>query len=228
MTQGYRNRRRMAGLAVVAGAGLVAMSTVVAGQVLPAAPVGVKAPAENRLQASASVQAEAPAVNQADVDFMSGMIPHHAQAVIMTGWAATRASREDLKVLCERMLIGQRDEIKTMQLWLSDRGLPVPSATDTRHRMVMNGMEHEMLMPGMLTDEEMKALEAARGAEWDRLFLVGMIKHHQGAVKMVDDLFESYGGAQDETVFRLASDIYADQQIEIERMQLMLSGGGLP
>jgi uncharacterized protein (DUF305 family) len=90
--------------------------------------------------------------------------------------------------------------------------------------MKMNGVEHDMLMPGMLTPEEMEQLDKARGAEWDRLFLVGMIKHHEGAVKMVDDLFASYGALQDDDVYKFASDIYADQSIEIERMQKMLAG----
>jgi hypothetical protein len=106
--------------------------------------------------------------------------------------------------------------------WLGDRGLEVPDATSTRHKMKMGGTVHEMLMPGMLTDEEMAALDKARGPEFDRLFLEGMIKHHQGAIDMVDVLFKSYGAAQDETIFKFASDVYADQGIEIERMREML------
>src|SRR5262245_57339025 len=163
-----------------------------------------------------------PGVNKADVDFMSGMIPHHAQAVVMAGWAASHGAREDVRVLCERIVVGQGDEILLMQTWLSDRGLPVPDAKSTRHKMVMNGMEHEMLMPGMLTDEEMAALDKARGPEFDRLFLLGMIKHHQGAIDMVDVLLKSYGAAQDETVYKFASDVYADQSIEIDKMHEML------
>ena len=169
-----------------------------------------------------------PAVNRADIDFMAGMIPHHAQAVLIAGWAASHGARQDVRILCERQVVAQRDEIKIMQTWLADRGLAVPAADATHHRMVMGGVEHDMLMPGMLTDAELKQLDQARGPEWDRLFLTFMIKHHRGALEMVDDLFESYGAAQDETVFRLASDIYADQLAEIERMQLMLSGGGQP
>jgi len=158
----------------------------------------------------------------ADVDFMSGMIPHHAQAVVMAGWAPTHGARQDVAILCERIVVGQRDEIAMMQAWLRDRGLEVPDATSTRHKMKMNGMEHEMLMPGMLTDEEMAALDRARGPEFDRLFLEGMIKHHQGAIDMVDVLFKSYGAAQDETVFKFANDVYADQGIEIAKMHEML------
>jgi uncharacterized protein (DUF305 family) len=158
----------------------------------------------------------------ADVEFMSGMIPHHAQAVIMAGWAPTHGARKDVAILCERILVGQRDEIAMMQTWLADRGQPVPEATSTRHRMKMNGVEHDMLMPGMMTDEEMAALDRARGPEFDRLFLTGMIKHHQGAIDMVDVLFKSYGAAQDETIYKFASDVYADQSIEIDRMHEML------
>jgi uncharacterized protein (DUF305 family) len=158
----------------------------------------------------------------ADVEFMSGMIPHHAQAVIMAGWASTRGARKDVAVLCERIVVGQGDEIAMMQQWLRDRGQVVPDATSTRHKMKMNGMEHEMLMPGMMTDEQMAALDKARGPEFDRLFLEGMIRHHQGAIDMVDALFKSHGAAQDETIFRFASDVYADQSTEIARMQKML------
>ena len=160
--------------------------------------------------------------SDADVEFMSGMIPHHAQAVVMAGWAPAHGARPDVAVLCERIVVGQRDEILTMQTWLGDRGLPVPDATSMRHKMTMNGVTHEMLMPGMLTDEEMAALDRARGPEFDRLFLLGMIKHHQGAIDMVDVLFKSYGAAQDETVFKFASDVYADQSTEIRVMNEML------
>jgi uncharacterized protein (DUF305 family) len=163
--------------------------------------------------------------SEADVDFMSGMIPHHAQAVKMAAWAPTHGARPDVKILCERILVGQRDEIAFMRNWLRDRAQTVPPADATHHKMKMNGMEHDMLMPGMLTPEEMAALDKARGPEWDRLFLEGMIRHHEGAIKMVDDLFASHGALQDEDVYKFASDIYADQTTEIERMQKMLAAG---
>ncbi len=166
--------------------------------------------------------------SDADVDFMSGMIPHHAQAVIMAGWAPSHGARKDVAILCERIVVAQRDEIAMMQNWLRDRGLQVPDATSTHHKMKMDGVEHDMLMPGMLTDEEMAALDRARGPEFDRLFLIGMIKHHQGAIDMVDVLFKSYGAAQDEMVFKFASDVNADQSIEIDRMNQMLESGGPP
>jgi uncharacterized protein (DUF305 family) len=165
--------------------------------------------------------------SDADVEFMSGMIPHHAQAVIMAGWAPSHGAREDVAILCERIVVAQRDEIFTMQSWLGDRDQPVPDATSTRHKMKMNGVEHEMLMAGMLTDEEMAELDRARGPEFDRLFLNGMIRHHQGAIDMVDVLFKSYGSAQDEVVFKFASDVYADQSIEIDRMTKMLEAGSV-
>ena len=164
--------------------------------------------------------------SDADIEFMSGMIPHHAQAVLIAGWAKSHGARPDIAVLCERQVIAQRDEITFMRNWLRDRGQPVPAPDATHHRMKMNGVEHDMLMPGMLSPDELAQLDKVRGPEWDRLFLVSMIKHHQGALKMVDDLFGSYGAMQDDDVYTLASDIHADQTIEIERMQKLLEGLG--
>jgi uncharacterized protein (DUF305 family) len=164
--------------------------------------------------------------SDADIAFMTGMIPHHAQAVIMAGWAQSHGARSDVAILCARIVIGQADEIRSMQQWLSDRGQPVPDATSTRMKMKMNGVEHDMLMPGMLTDEEMAELDKAGGPEFDRLFLLGMIKHHQGAIDMVNDLFKAYGAAQDDTIYKFASDVFADQSIEIEVMYKMLASGG--
>jgi uncharacterized protein (DUF305 family) len=162
---------------------------------------------------------------QGDIDFMAGMIPHHAQAVLIAGWAGSHGARPDIRVLCERMVVGQRDEIATMRNWLRDRGEVVPDANATHHRMRMSGgVEHDMLMPGMLTPEQLAELDKARGPDWDRLFLTFMIGHHEGAIKMVDDLFASYGALQDDDVYKLASDMYADQTTEIERMQKMLAG----
>jgi uncharacterized protein (DUF305 family) len=160
--------------------------------------------------------------SDADINFLTGMIPHHAQAVIMSAWAPTHGARRDLAILCERILVGQADEIVWMQDWLRDRDQPVPDGKSTRMRMKMNGMEHDMLMPGMLSDEEMAELDKARGPEFDRLFLLGMMKHHQGAVDMVNDLFKAYGAAQDDTLYKFASDVFADQSVEIEVMRKML------
>jgi uncharacterized protein (DUF305 family) len=163
---------------------------------------------------------------QADVDFMQGMIPHHAQAVLMAGWAPSHGASPEVGLLCRRIVVAQTDEIGLMQRWLADKGATVPPADATHHTMVMEGgMSHEMLMPGMLTDAQLAQLDAARGAEFDRLFLTFMIMHHEGALSMVDTLFNSYGAAQDGFMFKFASDIFADQMAEIERMHLMLAGG---
>jgi uncharacterized protein (DUF305 family) len=204
-----------------------ALAAACAGSPKPAAaPAGAQAATEPAgLHATPAGLGQFP-YSDADVEFMSGMIAHHAQAVIMAGWAPTHGARKDVAILCERIVVAQRDEIVMMQNWLRDRGQTVPDATSTRHKMKMDGMEHEMLMPGMLTDEEMAALDRARGPEFDRLFLKGMIKHHQGAIDMVNTLFNSYGAAQDETVFKFANDVYADQSIEIDRMTEMLESGG--
>ncbi|HEX2080883.1 MAG TPA: DUF305 domain-containing protein [Longimicrobium sp.] len=153
---------------------------------------------------------------QADVEFMSSMIGHHAQAVEMARLAPERAQSESVKTLAARIISAQVDEIATMQQWLRDRGQPVPEPHPTSHGM------HEM-MPGMLTPEQFAQLEAARGPEFDRLFLTLMIQHHRGAVAMVERLFGSYGAGQDEAVFKFASDVNVDQATEIARMQRMLA-----
>jgi uncharacterized protein (DUF305 family) len=162
-------------------------------------------------------------IMRADVDFVTDMISHHAQAVVMASWAPERAASRAVKVLCARIINAQTDEIVIFQQWLKDQGQPVPEAKPMPTKMMMGGVEHEMMMPGMLTDAQMQELERSSGVEFDRNFLTFMIQHHQGAVTMVDQLFGSPGAAQDEMVFKFASDIYADQTTEIERMQLMLS-----
>lgn len=159
----------------------------------------------------------------ADTHFMTGMIPHHAQAVLIAGWAPSHGASDAVQRLCERIVVAQRDEIATMQAWLRDRGEPVPAADATHMTMVMDGVEHAMLMPGMLTDEELAQLDRARGTEFDRLFLTYMIRHHEGALTMVDQLMASPGAAQDDVVFKFVSDVFADQSTEIDRMQKMLA-----
>ncbi|HEV8447286.1 MAG TPA: DUF305 domain-containing protein [Gemmatimonadaceae bacterium] len=158
-----------------------------------------------------------------DIDFMRGMIAHHAQALVMAGWARTHGAGPSVQTLCDRITNAQRDEINIMQMWLRDRGQPVPEAKPVPMKMTMDGVEHEMLMPGMLTDEQLKQLDAARGPEFDKLFLRFMIQHHQGAVSMVDDLLKHDGAAQDELVFKLTNDIHVDQTTEIARMRRMLT-----
>ncbi|NUS48483.1 MAG: DUF305 domain-containing protein [Gemmatimonadaceae bacterium] len=158
-----------------------------------------------------------------DVQFMSHMIGHHAQALVMAGWAPTHGANAEVQRLAARIINAQTDEINIMQTWLRDRRQPVPEAKSGPMKMVMNGMEHEMLMPGMLTDEQMKELDQARGKDFDKLFLRYMIQHHRGAVSMVNDLFGTPGAAQDETVFKFANDVQVDQSTEINRMQKMLA-----
>ena len=159
----------------------------------------------------------------ADVRFMSHMIGHHAQAIVMAGWAPTHGASPSVRTLAERIINAQQDEITTMQQWLRDRRQPVPEARPGAMKMTMGGMEHEMLMPGMLTETQMKELDAASGTEFDRKFLTYMIQHHRGAVAMVKELFGTPGAAQDETVFKFASDVNVDQTTEIARMERMLA-----
>ena len=158
----------------------------------------------------------------ADVHFMSGMIGHHSQAIVMAGWAPSHGASPSVHTLSDRIINAQRDETATMQQWLRDRQQPVPETSAKGMKMVMDGVEHEMLMPGMLTEAQMKQLDAARGKEFDRLFLTFMIQHHKGAVQMVKELFDSYGAEQDDLVFKFASDVNVDQTTEIARMEKML------
>lgn len=159
---------------------------------------------------------------RADIDFMSGMISHHAQAIKMASWAPTHGASQALVRMAERIVVGQADEIELMQSWLRDRLQPVPEADPAGMRMKMGDMEHVMLMPGMLSEQQMKELDAARGVEFDRLFLTFMIQHHRGAIAMVRTLFGSRGAGQDETVFKFANEVEIDQTEEIARMQQML------
>ncbi len=153
---------------------------------------------------------------------MTGMISHHAQAIVMARWAPTHGAGPAVRTLCARILNAQTDEIRTMQNWLRDRLQPVPPAKPMPMMMMVDGKEQMALMPGMLSDAEMQELDAARGAEFDRIFLKGMIKHHTGALTMVKELFATNGAAQDELTFKLANDIQVDQATEIKRMQQML------
>jgi uncharacterized protein (DUF305 family) len=163
------------------------------------------------------------AYTAADIQFMDGMISHHAQALLMAGWAVSHGASPSVLTLTSRITNAQQDEIAGMQKWLRDRHQPVPEANPHGMTMKMDGMDHTMLMPGMLTEAQLKQLDEARGKDFDRLFLTFMIQHHQGAVTMVTNLFDTYGAAQDISVFKLASDISADQTTEIERMQKMLA-----
>jgi uncharacterized protein (DUF305 family) len=160
---------------------------------------------------------------EADVYFMAGMIPHHAQAVVMAKMAPSRAEMREVKLLAERIIVSQKDEIEFMRNWLRARGQAVPAPDATHHKMQHGDMLHDMLMPGMLSEDELKKMENAKGKEFDRLFLTYMIRHHEGALKMTEDLFKTTGAAQSDDVYLFASDVQADQEIEIDRMQQLLA-----
>ncbi len=186
---------------------------VVVAMLLPPVLTGCAGTGQRPAQASAVPVSRYPST-EADARFMSAMIGHHGQAIVMAGLAPTHGASASVRRLAERISSGQRDEIATMQQWLRDRGRPVP----LDHHAV-----HGHLMPGMLTDAQLKELAAASGLEFDRLFLTFMIQHHRGAVTMVKELFGTPGAAQDETVFKFANDVNVDQTTEIARMERMLS-----
>jgi uncharacterized protein (DUF305 family) len=172
-----------------------------------------------------STRATLPPRSPADVQFMQGMIMHHAQAVEMTALIASRTENKDLRSLGARISSSQADEIEFMKRWLAARGERVSPSMPKMRGMDMS--QHAMLMPGMLTPKQMEALEKARGAEFDRLFLTGMIQHHNGALIMVKDLFDTAGGGQDAELFNFATDVDSGQRAEIRVMQTMM-GATLP
>jgi uncharacterized protein (DUF305 family) len=174
-------------------------------------------------QTPLAVRTESPRYTAADVRFMQGMIGHHAQAVVMATMAPTHGASAQVALFCRKILRSQADEIELMQGWLRDRGEQVPDPKDPHAGMDMSMPGHEMLMPGMLTAEQLAALDRARGAEFDRLFLTDMIQHHQGALTMVAALFDSPGAGQGPEIFGFATGVDADQRAEIARMQAMLT-----
>lgn len=167
------------------------------------------------LTSTAASALPSPGFTAADVKFMQGMIGHHAQAVEMTGLLSTRSTDPDMKKLAHRIELSQADEIKMMQEWLKQRGQPLPDP----HAHHAQGAA---LMPGMLSAEDMSRLAAASGVDFDRLFLEFMIKHHAGALTMVKELFSAPGAGQESEIFAFASDVDADQRMEIDRMGAML------
>jgi uncharacterized protein (DUF305 family) len=168
-----------------------------------------------------STKATLPPRSHADVKFMQGMIMHHSQAVDMTALIASHTENKDLRLLGARISNSQADEIKFMRRWLTARGEPVSSAMPGMPDMDMSG--HAMaLMPGMLSPEQMEALRKAKGAEFDQLFLTGMIQHHGGALTMVKDLFDTAGAGQDAELFDFVTDVDSGQRAEIRIMQTML------
>ena len=160
----------------------------------------------------------------ADVRFMTMMITHHAQALVMSALAPTHGASAPVQTLAARITNAQNDEIATMKRWLRERDQPVPTIDIDGTALRVDGMSvHGMDMAGVLTQAQIDRLDAARGVAFDRLFLTYMIEHHRGAVAMVDTLFEADGAAQGEAAFRLASGINVDQKTEIDRMRRMLS-----
>ncbi|MBS1817315.1 MAG: DUF305 domain-containing protein [Acidobacteria bacterium] len=175
---------------------------------------GAPGQASREIDAAQAVDLSKVRFTSADVEFMQGMIGHHAQAVEMVELLKTHAGHPEMQALGKRIELSQTDEIKMMQEWLVARGQLAPDQFAHHH-------EH-MMMPGMLTPEQMQQLAAANGDAFDRLFLQGMIQHHQGAITMVDDLMKQPGAAQESEIYGFVSDVVADQSAEIERMQGML------
>jgi uncharacterized protein (DUF305 family) len=174
---------------------------------------------------SPSARAVLPPRSAADVEFMQGMIHHHAQAVVMTAMIPSHTQNEDLRSLGARISSSQSDEIKFMNRWLAARGESIPKPTAKMPGMEMPDEKSQNsmpLMPGMLTPQQMEALQKSKGAEFDRLFLVGMIQHHNGALTMVKDLFNTAGAGQDAELFNFATDADNTQRAEIRIMETML------
>jgi uncharacterized protein (DUF305 family) len=194
-----------------------------ASQADPAAPVVVQpgAPGQPSKTLPPSTRAKLPPRSQADVEFMQGMIMHHAQAVEMTALIASHTQNKDLHTLGARISSSQTDEIKFMKRWLATRGETISMAMPGMSNMDKSG-QPMALMPGMLTAEQMEALRKAKGGEFDHLFLTGMIQHHDGALTMVNDLFDTAGAGQDADLFNFATDADNTQRAEIKIMQSML------
>lgn len=157
---------------------------------------------------------------------MQGMIMHHAQAVEMSALIDERTKDRDIKLLGTKISQSQTDEMKFMRNWLEFRGegTAMPAAhTPSTHSHSGHAADHQMLMPGMLSPEQMTELKNANAAEFDRLFLTGMIQHHKGALVMVDELFNSAGTGQDAELFNFATDVDSGQRAEIKTMETLLA-----
>ncbi len=209
---------------------IVTLLAVVASAACGGARTGVETPPSPAVASTAELEALYRARTdsarmrfaEADVRFMTGMIGHHAQALEMAGLAPTRGASPSVRILTARTINAQQDEITVMQQWLRDRGQPVPEVHPDGDGSTVRVPDAGRPMPGMLTPQQMQELDAAKGADFDRLFLTYMIQHHGGAVIMVQDLFATDGAARDDTVFKIASDIQVDQTTEIARMERML------
>lgn len=185
------------------------------GQSAPIVQPGAAGQPSKTITAAQAADMPQPRHTEADVRFMQGMIGHHAQALEMTELLATRTQSDDMRKLAKRIEVSQADEIRMMREWLTARGASLPDP----HAHHAHGAT---LMPGMLRAEEMQRLASATGLDFDRLFLEFMIKHHEGALVMVKGLFSTPGAAQEAEIFAFASDVEADQRMEIQRMAGML------
>lgn len=170
-----------------------------------------------------STRATLPPTSPADVQFMQHMIVHHAQAVEMTALIQSHTDNRELRTLGERISRSQSDEMKFMKRWLEARGYPTSMAAPHGHETHGKMPSHEMLMPGMLSAKQMEALRNAKGKEFDSLFLTGMIQHHNGALVMVKELFDTAGAGQDAELFNFATDVDSGQRAEIRAMQKILA-----
>jgi uncharacterized protein (DUF305 family) len=209
---------------------------VYAQQAEPSKPVVVQpgAPGQPTRTLPASTRATLPPPSPADVQFMQGMIMHHAQAVEMTALIASHTENREIRTLGERISRSQSDEMKFMKRWLETKGQPTPTTT-SHGSQGLHGPEthdgdmpgHNMLMPGMLTPKQLDALRKTKGKEFDHLFLSGMIQHHNGALVMVKELFDTAGAGQDAELFNFATDVDSGQRAEIRAMQKMLGDKSL-
>lgn len=204
----------------------VAAATMLAVVTLTSCGTATRAQSDDPGDTSRASSAEVPVPGQrrhsdADVRFMQGMIPHHAQALVMTRLVSDRTDDAGIRLLARRIEVSQEDEIAMLQRWLRDRDEDVPSA-EPHHAHATPGQH--VHMAGMLSDEQIAELAEARGADFDRLFLEFMIMHHEGALVMVAELLDSAGAAQEADTFEIVSHIDADQRMEIERVRSMLSG----
>ena len=214
---------------LAAGAGLFFFSFTAFGQQGEVKPVVVQpgAPGQATRRLPSDTRAKLPPLSAKDVEFMQGMIMHHAQAVEMTALINERTTRRDIRSLGARISHSQADEMKYMERWLRLRGEPISMAMPTMQHtpgMDMSKHHHQMVMPGMLNNEQMNALKKAKGAEFDRLFLKGMIQHHKGALVMVEELFNTAGAGQDSELFNFATEVDNGQRAEIRIMETMLGG----
>ncbi|TVR61348.1 MAG: DUF305 domain-containing protein [Gemmatimonadales bacterium] len=233
--------------AMVGTLGLGLLTACVAGPPVPpeppASPSPAAAPADAGVPALTAAEIEAlyrerlagsrTRFTEADVRFMTDMIHHHAQALEMAVLAPTNGASTPVQALAGRILISQQDEITLMGQWLEDRERPAPIVDLETGQMLGSHHHdhhdhHDHSMPGMIDDDRMARLAGSHGTDFDRLFLTLMIEHHEGAVTMVRDLFASDGAGQDEEIFRFASDVHADQVIEVARMRLLLASLGGP